>query len=53
MPLLDHFRSPLSDARHWESFHGGWAYEMMAALNRGLLPEGYFAEAQVHISRRN
>jgi hypothetical protein len=49
MPLLDHFRGPLSDARHWESFHGGWAYEMMAALNRDLLPEGYFAEAQVHV----
>lgn len=49
MPLLDHLHGPLAGARHWESFHGGWAYEMMAALNRDLLPEGYFAEAQVHV----
>jgi hypothetical protein len=49
MPLLDHFHPPLADARHWESFHGAWAYEMMGTLNRGVLPPGYFAEAQVHV----
>jgi hypothetical protein len=52
MPLLDHFRPPLAGDRHWESFHGAWAYEMMAALNRSVLPAGYFAEAQVHIGSR-
>jgi hypothetical protein len=50
--LLDHFRPPLAGPRHWESFHGGWAYEIMAALNRSILPAGYFAEAQVHIGSR-
>src|SRR4051812_20569669 len=52
MPLLDHFAKPLSGARHWESFHGAWAFEMMAALNRGVLPAGYFAEAQVTLGSR-
>ena len=52
MPLLDHFHPPLSTARHWESFHAAWATEIMAALNRGLLPPGYFAEAQVHVGSR-
>src|SRR5579883_1790692 len=52
MPLLDPFRPPLVGPRHWESFHGAWAYEMMADLNRSILPAGYFAEAQVHIGSR-
>src|SRR3954451_21653521 len=52
MPLLDHFHPPLSLSRHWESFHASWATEMMAALNRGVLPPGYFAETQVHIGSR-
>src|SRR4051812_11335780 len=52
MPLLDHFHSPLSNRRPWESFHGGWAYEIMAALNRTILPAGYFAAAQVHVGTR-
>jgi hypothetical protein len=49
MPLLDHFHPPLSEERHWESFHGVWAAEIMASLHRGLLPKGYFAEVQIHI----
>ena len=49
MPLLDHFHPPLSEERHWESFHAAWAGEIMASLNRGLLPKGYFAETQVHV----
>ena len=52
MPLLDHFRPPLSATRHWESFHAGWATEIMRTLNREVLPEGYFAEAQVHVGSR-
>jgi hypothetical protein len=52
MPLLDHFRPPLSERRHWESFHAVWATEMMRTLNRRVLPPGYFAEAQVHVGSR-
>src|SRR5262249_44819507 len=46
MPLLDHFRPPVSASRHWEAFHGRWAHAMADALN-GDLPQGYFSEAQV------
>jgi len=52
MPLIDHFHAPLSEERHWESFHATWAIEIMATLNRGILPPGYFAEAQVHVGSR-
>src|SRR5437773_2687762 len=47
MPLLDHFHPPLSEERHWESFHAAWAGSLADALNRQL-PPGYFAEEQVH-----
>jgi hypothetical protein len=49
MPLLDHFRPPLRPGRHWESFHTLWAAEIAAALNRSVLPPGYFAEAQIQL----
>jgi len=52
MPLLDHFRSPLADLRHWESFHAAWATEIMRTLNRQVLPAGCFAETQVHLGGR-
>ena len=52
MPLLDHFRPPLAGPRHWESFHAAWASEIMAVLNRRVLPPGYFAETQVHVGSR-
>ena len=47
MPLLDHFRPPLSRERHWESFHASWAGSIADALNRAL-PRGYFAEELTH-----
>ena len=47
MPLLDHFHPPLAGRRHWESFHAAWANAIMDALNR-VLPDGFFAEEQVH-----
>jgi Protein of unknown function (DUF4058) len=50
MPLLDHFHPPLSDRRHWESFHGTWATEIARHLNHGQLPAGYFAEPHVKLS---
>jgi len=39
MPLLDHFRPPLSRERHWEAFHAAWAGSIADALNR-VLPAG-------------
>jgi len=47
MPLLDHFHPPLSNERHWESFHAAWLGSIADDLNRRL-PPGYFAEEQVH-----
>src|SRR5215211_793587 len=52
MPLLDHFRPPLSTQRHWESFHTTWAATIADALNEKWLPEGYFAEEQLHPAAR-
>src|SRR5258708_7008185 len=34
MPLRDHFRSPLDDVRHWESFHATWPVMIVATLRR-------------------
>lgn len=51
MPLLDHFHPPLSEERHWESFHVAWAGALADDLNRRL-PEGYFAEEQAHAGAR-
>ncbi len=52
MPLLDHFHPPLSTERHWESFHATWAGSIADALNERWLPEGYFAEEQLHPAAR-
>jgi hypothetical protein len=49
MPLLDHFRPPLSQRRHWDSFHGAWAEAMAQHLNQLLLPEHFVAEARVKL----
>jgi hypothetical protein len=49
MPLLDHFHPPLKDRRHWEAFHNRWAASIADALNKDLLPQGYFAEFEVHL----
>jgi hypothetical protein len=46
MPLLDHFRPPLSIRRRWHSFHHAWATSIASALNERL-PEDYFAELNV------
>lgn len=44
MPLLDHFHPPLSDTRHWGSFHARWAAAIADELNERLLPAGYYAD---------
>jgi len=49
MPLLDHFRPPLSQRRHWDSFHGAWAEAIAINLNQSLLPERLVAEARVQL----
>jgi len=43
MPLLDHFRPPLSRSHPWRAFHGAWAAALARLLNAGVLPEGYYA----------
>ena len=49
MPLLDHFRPPLSQRRHWDSFHGAWAEAMASSLNLSSLPQRYVAETRVKL----
>ena len=49
MPLLDHFRPPLSQRRHWDSFHGAWAEAIALQLNQSLLPADFVAEARVKL----
>lgn len=51
MPLLDHFRPPLSERRHWEGFHSTWAALIAQRLNDELLPERFFAEPHVRWGR--
>jgi Protein of unknown function (DUF4058) len=52
MPLLDHFRPPLSERRHWQGFHSRWASAISDALNEQGLPENLFAEPTVDINGR-
>src|SRR4051812_37995966 len=47
MPLLDHFQPPLSEERHWGSFHAAWLGSLADDLNQRL-PKGFFAEEQLH-----
>lgn len=51
MPLLDHFRAPVSTRHRWESFHACWAITLMESLN-ARLPQRFFAEAQIHVGRK-
>jgi hypothetical protein len=52
MPLLDHFRPPLSEDCPWDSFHSAWANAIVARLNQEVLPENYRAIPQVHFGTR-
>jgi hypothetical protein len=45
--LLDHFHPPLKPLRQWNSFHHAWCTNMAASLNH-IMPEGYFAENNIH-----
>jgi hypothetical protein len=48
MPLRDHFHLPLRALCTWESFHSGWANEIMRQLNK-TLPPGYAARPHVKL----
>src|SRR5439155_6632783 len=48
MPLRDHFHLPLRGLCTWESFHSGWANEIMRQLNK-TLPVGYAARPNVKL----
>lgn len=48
MPLRDHFHLPLRGLCTWESFHSGWANEIMRQLNK-TLPQGYVARPNVKL----
>jgi len=46
--LRDHFHLPLRGLCAWESFHSGWANEIMRQLNQ-TLPAGYVARPNVKL----
>ncbi|HUY33450.1 MAG TPA: DUF4058 family protein [Pirellulales bacterium] len=48
MTLRDHFHLPLRGLCAWESFHSGWANEIMRQLNK-TLPAGYVARPNVKL----
>jgi hypothetical protein len=48
MPLRDHFRPPLDDARSWEELHGQWPAMIVVELSRKLPPR-YVAAPRVHL----
>jgi Protein of unknown function (DUF4058) len=48
MPLRDHFQLPLRGRCTWESFHSGWANEIVLQLNKSL-PAGYVARPNVKL----
>ena len=47
MPLLDHFRPPLSSRRQWQPFYSAWVGSIADVLNDELLPFDFFAEEMV------
>jgi len=50
MPLLDHFRPPISNRGSWEGFHGGWPMMIVMELCKSL-PAQYTAEPRVHLGK--
>jgi hypothetical protein len=51
MPLLDHFRPPLTPHHSWESFHSNWATRIADGLNERLPPE-FLAEEHTSAGSR-
>ena len=48
MPLRNHFHLPLRGLCTRDSFHSGWANEIMRQLNK-TLPQGYVARPNVKL----
>jgi hypothetical protein len=46
MPLLEHFRPPLSVTHPWKGFHSAWANAITNQLNE-VLPDDYYAIPEV------
>jgi len=51
MPLLDHFRPPLSQRRQFQSVHSAWINAMVSHLNEEVLPNRFVALPNVKIAR--
>jgi hypothetical protein len=51
MPLLDHFRPPISRRLPWRTLHGGWLAELAVRLNT-ILPPGFVALESVQVGGR-
>ena len=49
MPVHDWSRV---DAGTFHDFHSSWIIHLKEALNEGLLPDGYYAQAEQHTGRR-
>ena len=52
MPLLDHFRPPVSPTWPWESMHTMWIAALAEHLNLRVLPPGYLALTTVSFGGR-
>jgi hypothetical protein len=46
MPLLDHFRPPVTSRVKWQSFHSLWAGMIAVQLNQSVLSKRYLAVPQ-------
>jgi hypothetical protein len=49
MPVHDWSRV---DAETFHNFHSSWTIHLKEALNEGLLPDGFYAQAEQHTGRR-
>jgi hypothetical protein len=49
MPIHDWTRV---EASTFHDFHSGWIVHLKEALNRGKLPQGYYAQAEQHVGRK-
>jgi hypothetical protein len=47
MPLLDHFRPPVSRLVKWHGMHQSWAAMIAGSLNDGRMPKGFRASPLV------
>ncbi|MGL6094560.1 MAG: DUF4058 family protein [Fimbriiglobus sp.] len=48
MPLLDHFRPPVSDRKSWEGVHAMWCGTIVQHLNDRILSSRFECEQHIH-----